>query len=550
MKPDPENAADTTTDAAVSEAEGRLAKLGVQVDTMQAVLVRLLQDVVKAEAQLDRSKNEQLVAVNERLVVAAISGQADAEVATLKLAKALPGAAIDPLTRLENRAAFKGRALDAELHAKEGGGRFALLFIDLDDFKRLNDTRGHAFGDGVLQQVAQRMQATVRQADIVSRHGGDEFLVLLPELTQVRDAQTVAEKLAVAVAAPMDIYGVVVQVSASIGIAIYPDDAEDFQTLVARADAAMYHAKRLRLGTHAFHAEAPSTHLPVASDSLQTPAAHASAADPSSEVDEGGSAQRTRQEHLRMANERLLLAALSSRDLQAAAELARARQAAFMTAVADELRDAQSPIRIASAMLGRASVDELLLPRVQGLVDEQMTHIASLLDRIGAVAETTPLAVHSKLVKMDLALAIEEAVAAELPHMHQRNQIFEWQQAKGPLPVSGDANCLVQVICNLLNNASKHNHDGGKITLSVNVEEDALKLAVQDNGIGIHPSMLGQVFDPFVQDIHALGFNGTGLGIGLTAARTLARAHGGELTAQSEGPHRGSLFVLTLPMVR
>jgi signal transduction histidine kinase len=134
--------------------------------------------------------------------------------------------------------------------------------------------------------------------------------------------------------------------------------------------------------------------------------------------------------------------------------------------------------------------------------------------------------------------------------MQARHQTFVRQQPEGPLPVSGDAACLVQIVSNLLDNASKHTHDGGQIGLTVTLEQDELKLAVRDNGIGIHPSMLGQVFDPFVQDVHALGFNGIGLGIGLTAARTLAQGHDGQLTAHSDGPHRGSCFVLTLPLRR
>jgi diguanylate cyclase (GGDEF)-like protein len=540
---EPQNA----VQSAIADGEGKLARLGVQVDAMQAVLVRLLQDVVKAEAQLGRSNNEQLVAVNERLVVAAVASQADAETANQALTKVMPGAAIDPLTQLVTRTAFTGRALDATLNAKSGGGRFALLFIDLDEFKQLNDTRGHAFGDRVLQQVAQRMQATVRQADIVSRHGGDEFLVLLPELTQIRDAQAVADKLAAAVAAPMEIDGVLVRVTASVGVAIYPDDAEDFQTLVARADAAMYRTKRLRSGTLGPHAKPPSSPSPVAAGAQ---AASGDAATARNTEGNAGSPLDNRQEHLRLANERLLIAALSSRELQAAAERARTSQATFLAAVAEELRDAQSPIRIASAMLGLSAGDETLLPRMQGLVDQQMTHIASLLERIVAVPEPEAPAMPPKRVDMDMAAAIDTAVTAELPRMQARHQTFVRQQPEGPLPVSGDAACLVQIVCNLLDNASKHTHDGGQIGLTVTLEQDELKLAVRDNGIGIHPSILAQVFDPFVQDIHALGFNGIGLGIGLTAARTLAQGHDGQLTAHSDGPHRGSCFVLTLPLRR
>ncbi len=524
MKPKP--AADA---AAIAQTENKLARLGVEVETMQAVLVRLLQDVVRAETQLGRSHAEQLVAVNERLVVAALASQADAEKAAQILAESLPGAELDPLTKLQNRASFTGRALDVSAQAKRSGERFALLFIDLDAFKQLNDTRGHAFGDRVLEQVARRMQATVRQGDIVSRHGGDEFLVLLPELTQAHDAQLVAEKLAAAVAEPLDIDGTTVRVTASVGIAIYPDDGEDFQSLVAHADAAMYQAKRLGPGTSG---------TPVEDPLAQT--------DP-----EGlGGKLDVRQENLRLANERLLLAALSARELQAAAERARARQATFIAAVAEELRDAQSPIRIASAMLGRQAGDEALLPRLQGLVDEQMTHIARLLDNLVSVAKVPVAGAHLQQVDVDLSAVIVNAVAAMAPALNRRGQTIDRQQPDGPLPVSGDEGCLLQIVGNLLDNASKHTHDGGQINLSVTLQPETLTLTVADNGIGIHPTMLSQVFDPFMQDTHALGFNGIGVGIGLTAARTLAQGHGGDLTAHSDGLNRGSRFVLTLPLRR
>jgi diguanylate cyclase (GGDEF)-like protein len=547
MKPETD-----TDNSAVDHGQSKLARLGVQVETMQAVLVRLLQDVVRAEAQLDRSQNKQLVAVNEQLVVSAMNSQAAAEDAWQALATNPHGAGLDPLTRLANRASFRGRALDVSANAKRDGGRFALLFIDLDNFKQINDTRGHAVGDRVLGEVARRMQATVRQADIVSRHGGDEFLVLLPDLILVRDAQVVAQKIAAAVAAPMDVDGSTLSISASVGVAIYPEDAEDFQALVARADAAMYHAKRLRLGTHAFQGAVEDA---GASGAAATPVVPSPAPRPLAPPDgpEGSlNAPDVRQENLRLANEKLLLAALSARELQAAAEQARARQIAFVAAVAEELRDPGSPIRIASAMLGRQAGDEALLPRVQGLVDEQMQHMSRLLGNLVRTvgAGTPPAPAPVPRIDLDLSAVIAEAVANGRPHIDRRGQSLDVRAPEGALPVSGDAACLLQLIANLLDNASKHTHDGGEISLEVARENDTLTLSVTDNGIGIHPSMLTRVFDPFVQDIHALGFNGIGLGIGLTAALKLALAQGGQLTAHSDGLSRGSRFVLTLPLRR
>ncbi len=148
------------------------------------------------------------------------------------------------LNRLPNRATLVDRCAQAIAHGRRHGFRFAVLFLDLDNFKQLNDAHGHAFGDQVLRLVADRMVAAVRAVDTVSRHGGDEFVVLLVELNQARDAQVVAGKLLEAISAPAQVDGVQVNVTASVGMACFPDDGQELETLVARADAAMYASKR------------------------------------------------------------------------------------------------------------------------------------------------------------------------------------------------------------------------------------------------------------------------------------------------------------------
>jgi signal transduction histidine kinase len=116
------------------------------------------------------------------------------------------------------------------------------------------------------------------------------------------------------------------------------------------------------------------------------------------------------------------------------------------------------------------------------------------------------------------------------------------------IEIQGDAARLEQIVSNLLDNASKHTHDGGRINLSVVVTAERMVLTVTDDGIGITPQMLPYVFEPFVQDTPALGFHGVGLGIGLTVVRALVRAHGGDLVAHSAGAGSGSQFVVTLPL--
>ncbi|QEL64215.1 diguanylate cyclase/phosphodiesterase with PAS/PAC sensor [Oryzomicrobium terrae] len=149
----------------------------------------------------------------------------------------------DALTNLPNRVLLQDRLGQAIAAAQRGGGRMALIFIDLDRFKNINDSLGHAIGDQVLCQVGARLADTVRASDTVSRLGGDEFVVLLPELDAPNQAASVAEKLLVALSQPLQADGHELAVTPSIGIAVFPEDGQDGSTLLKNADAAMYYAK-------------------------------------------------------------------------------------------------------------------------------------------------------------------------------------------------------------------------------------------------------------------------------------------------------------------
>jgi diguanylate cyclase (GGDEF)-like protein len=528
-----------TTELSIAQAEGKLARLGVQVDSMRAVLVRLLQDVVRTEGRLERGAAARLMEVNEQLVVSALASRDDAETATRALRSTTESLALDALTGLPNRTLLLDRFERAAAQARHGGSRLALLFLDLDHFKAFNDLHGHAFGDQVLRLVAERLVGAVRAGDTVSRHGGDEFLVLLVELNEPDDARAVAEKLMAAISAPAAIAGQTVSIVASAGIAVYPDDGREFDTLVARADSAMYDTKRGGKGGLAFHGATPD---PGAEPLLpaDTPQAARRRAGDAAE-------SARRQALLREANEKLVLAALSAQELKDAAEQARQRQLAFVAAVADELRNPMAPIRIAAAMIGRLPDADPLLPQVQGIVEQQMAHMSRLVGDLVESSNIDSSAVQGVSQTVSLAAAIAEAVTALRPTLQQREQIFESDLPAGALEVQGDAARLEQVVSNLLDNASKHTQDGGHISLSVIESADVLTLMVADNGIGITPQTLPHIFEPFVQDAQALGFNGVGLGIGLTVVRALVRLHGGNLVARSEGANRGSQFVVTLP---
>jgi diguanylate cyclase (GGDEF)-like protein/PAS domain S-box-containing protein len=149
----------------------------------------------------------------------------------------------DILTDLPNRVLFKDRLGLAVLQAKRNDAGLALMFIDLDRFKLVNDTLGHEIGDKLLQQAATRLKACLRSGDTLARLGGDEFTAVLPELNDRQDAALIAEKFLACLRLPFQLAGQSVHISASIGIAIYPDDGESIDELIRNSDIAMYHMK-------------------------------------------------------------------------------------------------------------------------------------------------------------------------------------------------------------------------------------------------------------------------------------------------------------------
>jgi len=156
----------------------------------------------------------------------------------------------DALTGLVNRALLHDRIKQAIATARRNAGTFAVLLIDLDRFKPINDIHGHATGDLVLRETARRLQAAARAVDTVARLGGDEFVVLLGGPGGREQARLVAERIIQAVTAPLAMHGL--RLGVSIGIAIFPDDGSDADQLLARADGAMYEAKHRGGNRHAF----------------------------------------------------------------------------------------------------------------------------------------------------------------------------------------------------------------------------------------------------------------------------------------------------------
>jgi diguanylate cyclase (GGDEF)-like protein/PAS domain S-box-containing protein len=159
----------------------------------------------------------------------------------------LRAARYDDLTGLPNRRLFQDRMRSALARTRRHVERFALLYVDIDDFKQINDSLGHAAGDQLLAEVAHRLQQCVREEDTVARIGGDEFVVLLEEIQVPDDARLVEGKIKSTISQPVHLDGHLLCVQPSIGIALYPDDGETADQLLRHADTKMYESKKMKV---------------------------------------------------------------------------------------------------------------------------------------------------------------------------------------------------------------------------------------------------------------------------------------------------------------
>jgi len=196
----------------------------------------------KQNAELD-DHVLQLQQTNADLIIDTIEAQTLAEENEKAKLEMTHLAQHDALTGLPNRILLDDRLAQAIALAHRQNRQFAVMFLDLDRFKDINDSLGHAVGDQLLQSVAKRLVADVRSSDTVCRQGGDEFVILLADIEHAKDAAISAQKILATLTVPHRINQLELVVSVSIGIGIYPDDGADAETLIKNADTAMYHAK-------------------------------------------------------------------------------------------------------------------------------------------------------------------------------------------------------------------------------------------------------------------------------------------------------------------
>ena len=197
--------------------------------------------------ELSNSQMKMLIGVSNRLIAGFSGAERDQKLHSL--------AYVDPLTGLPNRIAMQSLLSQELANAERSKSMAAILFIDLDRFKQANDTHGHAFGDRLLIQAANRIRNHVREDDVVARIGGDEFTVILSEVKTTREAASVARKLIQSLSRRFEIEGQTIYTGASVGIAMYPDDGAGGAELLKMADTAMYRAKSAGRSRFAFYEE-------------------------------------------------------------------------------------------------------------------------------------------------------------------------------------------------------------------------------------------------------------------------------------------------------
>ena len=233
--------------------------------------------------------------------------------------------------------------------------------------------------------------------------------------------------------------------------------------------------------------------------------------------------------------------------LREAAEAANRAKDEFLAMLGHELRNPLAPILTALQLLKLRGVEAA--ERERAIIERQVRHLVTLVDDLLDVSRITRGKVDLKRVPVELAEVVAKAIEMASPLLEQQRHDLRVEVPRSGLTLLGDPNRLAQVVANLLNNAAKYTEPGGIVQLSAGLEGDAVALRIRDTGVGIAPEMLPRVFDVFVQEGQTLARSRGGLGLGLAIARSLVTQHGGTIAAESDGPGRGSTFIIRLPHV-
>lgn len=225
------------------------------------------------------------------------------------------------------------------------------------------------------------------------------------------------------------------------------------------------------------------------------------------------------------------------------------RKDEFLATLAHELRNPLAPIRTGLQALARPGGEGAAGMGIRAIMERQLSQMVRLIDDLLDVSRISSGKVVLQRTRVDLRTIAELAIEASQPFIAAGHHEFKADLPIGAVWVDGDASRLSQVIINLLNNAAKYTAEGGKISLALSSDETNASVRVQDNGVGIPPEMLNEVFDMFTQVNKTLDRSQGGLGIGLSLVRRLTELHGGKVTADSKGLGHGSSFTVRLPLM-
>ena len=223
------------------------------------------------------------------------------------------------------------------------------------------------------------------------------------------------------------------------------------------------------------------------------------------------------------------------------------RKNEFLAMLAHELRNPLAPIRNAVEILRMLDIPDPNLHWANDIITRQVEQLVRLVDDLLDISRITGGKIQLRKEAVDVAVAVARAVETSRPLIDARRHELSVSLPTAPVHVAADLVRLSQVLSNLLNNAAKYTEEGGRIRLEVARESDEVVFRVQDNGIGISPDMVPCIFDLFIQVDRSIDRSQGGLGVGLTLVRQLVEMHGGSVQAFSEGPNRGSEFVVRLP---
>ncbi len=486
---------------------------------------------------------EEILEASELLAVTALHASAVAEESREHLERAARPFDVDALTGLPNRVLFRDRFSQALAHARRRKSRVAVMFVDLDHFKEINDTHGHAVGDMIIRYVANCLKDAGRDVDTVCRHGGDEFLILLSEVGDAKSAARFAHKVTTVLREPVRIGDSTFAISASIGISLYPDDGEDQEVLIQRADAAMYVAKRNGNGV----AFASAQHQPLSSTHDTGVAAEPS--DPIGLLEIALAEAQTSLADLKATNARLELDILNAEREQVKANEAKQYQSHLLNVVAHELRNSLTPLQSAADVLSLVRMDPTLMQRLELVLKRQIGHIFTLLTDLLDVSRLNMGRLTIDLEPVDLGEIVETAALQLTTAFSKRDHHVVVKVETDTPVIRGDKVRLTQVVATLLERLSASLKHGATVTASLYDHEGNLVLAIAEgHGGSASHDPTAQALD--LDDAHAPGGGSDILTVAVMVVVELLKSHGGQLTVSRAGKGEASRLQIMLPQAR